>query len=134
MNNNNVILKSNALEFSEEAINLINESFPPKTTFALVYKVYNRVLTPILTNDESITIKRKSIKKNCFLLSYEEYITIADFGTEFVLVKDLSKNILVLNSVKKDDIDYEQNIEKALVDYKIVTDNNFSINIIDNNF
>lgn len=134
MNSNNVILKSNALEFTEEHMKIINDYFSPKTTFALIYKVYNRVLTPILTSDESVTIKRKMIKKNCFPLSYEEALTIRDFGTEFVLTKEPFKNVLILNGVKKDDIDYEKNIEKLLVDFKTATDTNFNIDIINNIF
>ena len=128
-------MNGDALEVNENELMLINDYFEPKTKFALAYQIYNGVLTPVLTADDSITLRKKAFKKNRFPLTVEEIITLRDFGIEFVIEKIPLKNTLALISVKTmDSVNYEKLIEQIRIDYKTATDKEFNINLFSNIF
>lgn len=131
----NTNINGDALEINEDELMLINDYFEPKTKFALAYQIYNGVLTPVLTADDSITLRKRSLKKNKFPLTVEEMVTLRDFGTEFVIEKIPLKNTLALISViTENSINYEELIERIIVDYKTATDKEFNINLFSNIF
>ena len=131
----NTNINGDALEINENELMIIHDYFEPKTKFALAYQIYNGVLTPVLTADDSVTLRKRSLKKNKFPLTVEEMVTLRDFGTEFVIEKIPLKNTLALISVTTENsINYEELIERIIVDYKTATDKEFNINLFSNIF